>query len=187
MASFDVPFTSDVLDVDQFVTGQGTSLLASALVNGRVGLADYSPLAAGQRPDEGDVDKKKRKKQQQKKKGRARGGKRKADVDNDGDDVDVDVDVDGVSSYEGRLFTRPWTVKPGSKSCRGVRFTEDGRIVRTISKDRSAASIDVETGQVTCQWAGAHEYVLLRAGSFTYNIEYVAECAYGVVPGCLTD
>lgn len=119
MTSIDVPFTSDVLDADQYVTASGKPLVAGALVNGRVTLVDYSLLVGGARP--------------------------KDDEDEEQPD------------YEGRLFTRGWTAKPANKSCRGARFTEDGLTLRTISKDRTLAAIDVETGKVSRQWTNAHE------------------------------
>lgn len=137
MTTFDVPFSSDVLDVDQFVTPAGRSLVAGALVNGRVGLVDYTPLVRGQRPD-----------------------------DSAQEDERAHADSDQAEQYEGRLFSRGWSVKPATKSCRGARFTQDGTTIRTISKDRTVAAIDVGTGQVVRQWIKAHEYVLISLCHF---------------------
>lgn len=51
-----------------------------------------------------------------------------------------------------------WTAKPCKKSCRGVRFAPpDGRTLYSISKDKSIALMDTETGKLVRIKENAHE------------------------------
>ena len=122
-----MPLSSDVLDVD--IAGPSTrktsqpgshehqeslpQLAVASLVSGKVVLIDYSKLASSH----------------------AEGSPHVVD----------DSDDEGPSQEPQRqrkLYTKPWNIKPGSKSCRASRFT-DGELALSSHTARELLKNDL--------------------------------------------
>lgn len=70
-------------------------------------------------------------------------------------DVDGDVYAFSYSCTEGE--TRElWSSGHHMKSCRQVRFSEDGLKVYTVSRDKAVHLLDAERGQLVTRIRGAH-------------------------------
>ncbi|KDN52509.1 WD40 repeat-like protein [Tilletiaria anomala UBC 951] len=144
----DVPFAADVLDVDLLqsaVPESDRQIAVAALVSGKVCLIDYSDLHRS-----GSSGTKVGERNHVEDSGRpghdaAAAGKRKRSV-NRSDERNT-----------SRLYSKAWTVKSGSKSCRAARFSVDGTSVFAIAKDMSISRIDVQTGSVLQEWKKAHD------------------------------
>ncbi|XP_017296756.1 WD repeat-containing protein 55 [Kryptolebias marmoratus] len=70
-------------------------------------------------------------------------------------DVDGDVYAFSYSCTEGEN-RELWSSGHHLKSCRQVRFSEDGLQLYTVSRDRAVHMLDVERGQLVTRIRGAH-------------------------------
>ena len=155
-ARMDIPLSSDALDI-AFHPAASSHLLATGLISGKIQLIDYSALhekhANGSEGDQEQTT--------------DDGG----EVSSDGTDDDDDDDATAVKAKgKARLHEKKWTVRPSSKSCRGVCFDADGSSLWTLSKDGSVVCIDTETGSVVSHWKKAHEAAPSRLLSIEPNL-----------------
>lgn len=143
----DIPLSSDALDI-AFHPGSTTSLLATGLISGKVQLIDFSALE------------KKREDTRQ-----SRSASKSSDEEGEGEEsenTDIDDDIEDEETLEtskgkSRMYDKRWSLRPSSKSCRGIQFDHDGSSLYSLAKEGSIYRIDTETGSIVSHWKKVHE------------------------------